>query len=95
MRQYELTVVLSPQSKTDKLDQVIKQIEDLITKVSGKITESEDWGEKHLSYKIKSHDSGLFRHFVLDLNPQAIAELEGKLKLIKGVLRLLLVKKEK
>jgi ribosomal protein S6 len=95
MTQYELTVVLSPQLDSDKLASLVKLIEGLITKASGKIVESIDWGEKQLAYKIKGQDSGKFRHIVMDLDAKSLSELSGKLKLTKGVLRLLLVKKER
>lgn len=93
-RDYELTVVLTPQLPSDKKEKAIKQVSKLVTDLKGKIEETEEWGEKHLAYQIKGHDQGLFVHLTLNLATSSIDRLETKLKLVPELIRLLLVKKE-
>lgn len=92
MKTYELTVVLAPGMASEKLSAAISAIEKSVKSVKGKVSSSEDWGEKQFAYTIKKFDRGIYRHFVMELPAQGVSELELKLKHLPGVIRLLLVR---
>lgn len=92
MKKYELTVILTPGLPSDKLSGAIAAIEKAVKAVKGKVVESLDWGEKQFSYKINKLDKGVYRHFVLDLPPEGVVDLESKIKHTSSVIRLLLVR---
>ncbi|OGV92776.1 30S ribosomal protein S6 [Microgenomates group bacterium RIFCSPLOWO2_01_FULL_47_10] len=91
MKQFELTVLVSPGLEAEKLSGLITAIEKAVKSVKGKVVTAEDWGEKQLSYMIKKYDRALFRHFVVELPGIGASQLEGKVKHLPGVLRYLLV----
>ena len=91
MKKYELTVILTPGLPPDKLSGEIATIEKAVKSVKGKVIESLDWGEKQFAYQINKLDKGVYRHFVLDLPPEGVASLEGKIKHGSMVIRMLLV----
>jgi len=93
MKQYELTVVFIPSLSSEKLVNTVKSVEKAVKAVKGKVIETEDWGEKPFSYAIRKYNKGVFRHFVLDLPPESVAEFKGKLKHFNEIMRLLLVVK--
>lgn len=92
MNTYELTVILAPGLSAEKVSGSIAAIEKAVKSVKGKVVESVDWGEKQLAYRIGKYDKGVYRHFVLQLTAAGVTELEGKVKHIQSVIRLLLVR---
>ena len=94
MRKYELTIVLGGKTGAAKKKTVFGKVEKAIEPLKGKIEKTEDWGEIELEGKIKKHGSGLFLHFVLELDGSSAKKLENKLRLEEEVIRYLLIRKE-
>jgi small subunit ribosomal protein S6 len=94
-RKYELTVVFSPQLSSSELTKLNKSVGSLIEKAGGKVVKKEDWGTKKLSYAIAKQSEGVYRHFIVDMPSDGPAALDRELKLLQGILRHLLVIKEK
>lgn len=94
-RTYELTVVLSPQLSPTDLTKLEKSLESLIKKVEGQVNKKEDWGTKELNYPISKQVSGAYRHWQVELNPEAVEKLDRELKLTEGLMRHLIVSAEK
>lgn len=92
MKQYELVVLLHPDLEIDA-DAPISKIEKLITGVKGKITKRDNWGKKRLAYPIKKQQFGLYVYFELDLEPEAIRQLESSLLITEEIIRFMLVGK--
>lgn len=89
---YELMLILKPLLPEDIKSKVIKQIEELIGTLDGKIQGTDIWGKRHLSYPVKKHEEGYYIIYKLDLEEKNIAEFSKKLQLTNGVLRHLLLK---
>ena len=83
MRDYELTIILSSELKTEALKKLVAEIEKLIMSLKGKKGKKEAWGKKEL---------GTYFHWPVKLLPKTIAQLDAKLKLEENVFRYLLVK---
>jgi small subunit ribosomal protein S6 len=92
VKQYELVVLLHPDLEIDA-DAPISKIEKLITGVKGKITKRDNWGKKRLAYPIKKQQFGLYVYFELDLEPEAIRQLESSLLITEEIIRFMLVGK--
>lgn len=91
MRQYELTVVFSPQLNQKDLTAAAAAVENLVEKAKGKIKKMEDWGKKVLSYPIKKEVEGVYQWRQLELPTAAVANVDKELKLQQQILRYLLV----
>ena len=94
MRDYELTVVLSPEIAGEDLDNAIERVSQLITQKEGVITEVNRWGKRRLAYPIENFREGNYALIQLKLQPSRVAELDAKLKSWEEVLRHLLVRLE-
>ena len=94
MRAYELTVVIPGSASAAK----VKSTKELITKLlkvfDGKVLKEDNWGKKELSYLINREDSGVYLHYLVELKPETVSQLDNKLTLEDSVLRHLLVKAE-
>ena len=89
---YELMLILKPLLPEDIKSKVIKQIEELIGTLNGKVEDTDVWGKRHLSYPVKKHEEGYYIIYKLDLEEENVADFSKKLQLTNGVLRHLLLK---
>lgn len=94
MTKYELTIVLDGKATSAQKKAKVSFLESLIKINDGKITKSDDWGVKDLSYKIAKSLTGAFLYFELTLDPSKVKEVSEKVKLEDGILRYLLVKQD-
>ena len=54
MNKFEAVLLISPEISNNLLEQNIKNFEEIVANSSGKITNTEDWGLRDLSYDIKN-----------------------------------------
>ncbi len=92
MNKYELTIVLDGKSTPAKRKTVISTIEKIIVTFKGKVTKTEDWGEKEMYQKSGKNDSGYFIHFLLEFEKDSIKSLNLKLKMEEDINKFLLIK---
>lgn len=95
MNSYELTLVLDGKSQASKRKKVVESVEKILKLFNGKIKKESDWGVKELSYRIGKSDSGLYLHFVIELEPKGVKTLNEKLRTDADILRYLIVKLDK
>ncbi|MGE3622904.1 MAG: 30S ribosomal protein S6 [Bdellovibrionales bacterium] len=67
---------------------------DIVGKLGGTVTKTEQWGLRNLTYRIKKNKKGHYVLFNIDAPPAAIAELERNMSLNEDVLRYLTVRVE-
>lgn len=94
-RNYEMTVIFSPQLSETKLSKTQKSVLALIEKGKGKVKKKEDWGTKILATPIKKETEGIYQHLVIEIPPESIGEIRKQIRLIDGVMRYLFVLVEK
>lgn len=94
MRDYELTVVFSPEIAEEDLPAEIERVNQLIAEKGGVVGEANRWGRRRLAYPIKKHREGNYVLTPLKLQADVAAELERNLRGFEQILRYLLVKVE-
>ena len=94
MRDYELTVVFSPEIAEEDLPAEIERVNDLVAQKGGIVGEANRWGRRRLAYPIKRHREGNYVLTPLKLQADVAAELERNLRGFDQILRYLLVKVE-
>lgn len=94
MRIYELTCVLPGGVSAAKKKSLKETIEKIVKAVKGEIKENKDWGEIELAYPIKKEDTGVFLHFVLELDSAAAEKILKKLRIEGDIIRYLLVRRD-
>lgn len=94
LRDYELTVVISPEATDEVVNATIENIRQFVTGRGGTISEVEQWGKRKLAYPIKRFVEGNYVLTRFELKPTLTKELEASLQMSESVLRHLLVKIE-
>ena len=94
MNKYELCVVVSAKLEDEARAELVERIKDMIAKQEGNVTDVDEWGKKRLAYEIeKMHEA--FYYFVhFESEPTAPAQIEGRMRIMDGVLRYLCVRQD-
>ena len=94
MRDYELTVVFSPEIAAEDFPEAIERVSQLITQKGGSITEVNHWGRRKLAYPIKHFVEGNYTLTRFKFEPDSARGLEASLYASEEILRHLLVRVE-
>lgn len=94
MRDYELTVVFSPEIAEEDLPGEIDKVSQLISQKGGAPGEASRWGRRKLAYPLKKFREGNYVLTPLKIDPDAAPDLEKSLRGFEQILRYLLVRVE-
>ena len=92
MNKFEAVLLISPESSSTILKDNIKSFEDLILSNSGKITDTEDWGLRDLSYDISNFKKAFYRYFQLEIDGNNIQKVTRNLNQNDNILRHIFIK---
>ncbi len=93
MKEYELTVVFSPEIPEEEIGNEVERVGQLVTQRGGEITgDINRWGRRKLAYPIRRFREGnyILAHFKME--PGKTRDLETNLEKNEGILRHLLVR---
>jgi small subunit ribosomal protein S6 len=94
-RTYELIYVLKPDASEDEVNDMHKQVADIVERMGGKIDRTENvapWGRRKLAYEIGHHKEGFYVLEVITGSGELMKEIDRRLKVIEGLLRHLVVR---
>ena len=94
MALYEHVFLTRQDAAPTQVDALTEQYKALLAANGGKVTKTEYWGLKSLTYRIKKNRKGHYMLLGLDTPPAALNEAERQLGLNEDVLRLLTVRVE-
>jgi len=89
---YELVFILNANLTEDDFSGVLEKVNDLITKLGGTVTETNQWGKRRLAYPIKKQAEGNYVLEKVQIKQTALKELDANLKLSEDVLRYLFIR---
>lgn len=92
MRSYELMYILDPTLDEDGQKALIGKVEEFMTNQGVQVQDTEPWGKRRLAYRIKGHWDGSYVLSHLTAPPDAISEMERRLRVTEGILRFLTVR---
>ena len=95
MNKFEAVLLISPETSDNLINQNIKTFEDMILNNSGKITNTEDWGLRDLSYDIKNFKKAFYKYFQLEINGSNLQKIAKTLNQNDIILRHLFIKVNK
>ena len=84
---YECILIINNNNNDEALEEVIKKFSDLITNSDGKISYSEAWGRKKLSYQIDKCAHGYYHLFYFTGNGALVKDLNLQSSYSDDVLR--------
>ncbi len=87
MRQYEVMVIVDPDSGDDALKDVGERIGRVLTERGGEVVSTDEWGRRKLAYEISKKSEGLYLLVTFKAGSEAVGELDRVLSLADEVMR--------
>jgi small subunit ribosomal protein S6 len=91
-RQYELVYLLPPDSTEQQVTELHETIGAIVSRMTGQIEKTENWGRKRLAYEIAHHKEGVYVLEVINGSGELMKELDRRLKVMDQVIRHLIVR---
>lgn len=86
-REYELVYILQPNVDPDEAERIANRIQEVVSRLGGKITKVDQWGRRRLAYPIKKHSRGIFVFVKMVGFADLVAEIERNLRNADAVIR--------
>jgi small subunit ribosomal protein S6 len=91
---YEHVYLARQDASAQQVEELTKQFTSIIEGLGGKITKSDYWGVKSLTFRMDKNRKAHFTLFNVDAPPAALAEVERQERISEDVLRFMTVKVE-
>lgn len=92
MRIYEELFILRPDATDEEIDPAIEQLKGVITQAGGTLDKVEKWGMRRLAYRVLKYNEGQYVLLQFTANPEAVKELERRLRVNDLVIKFLTVR---
>ena len=89
---YEHVFLTRQDASSQQVEELATQFKSVIEQMGGKITKTEQWGLKSLSYRLRKNRKAHFTLFNVDAPPAALGEIERQERLSEDVLRYLTIR---
>lgn len=87
MHDYELMVILDPETDERTVAPSLEAFLEVIRKDGGSIENLDIWGKRRLAYEIKKKSEGIYAVVNFTASSEATAELDRQLRLSEAVMR--------
>ena len=87
MRQYELMVILDPETEERTVDKTMDKFLTVVKNDGGTVENVDIWGRRRLAYDIKKKSEGIYVVVNMTTEPATAQELDRQLNLIESVMR--------
>jgi small subunit ribosomal protein S6 len=94
MQLYETIFIIHPELNEEDVEEHIKRVENLLTRLGAEILRTERWGKKRLAYEVDKHRYGYYVLLRLRGNPAILPELERHYRLTEGIIKSLVIRLE-
>jgi small subunit ribosomal protein S6 len=92
MRLYETIFIIHPELNEEDVEEHIKRVENLLTRLGSEILKTERWGKKRLAYEVDKHRYGYYVLLRLRGNSSILPELERHYRLTEGIIKSLVIR---
>jgi small subunit ribosomal protein S6 len=90
---YEVLIALSEKSSEEEQKKTIKELESLIEKAKGSVSNTESWGKRALAFPINKNTNAFFWLLNVEGNESLPKAVTDSLRIEDSVLRFLIEKK--
>ncbi len=94
MRQYELMIILDPETDERSLQPTLEKMLTVVGKEGGSVDEIDVMGRRRLAYEIKKQAEGIYAVVRMTAEPATAQELDRQLGLNESVLRTKLLRRD-
>ncbi len=91
-RQYELVYILPADATDQQVADLHEQVEGVVSRLSGTIEKTENWGRKRLAYEIAHQKEGVYVLDVINGSGELMKELDRRLRVMDQVIRHMIVR---
>lgn len=95
MRQYETIYIVNPEVEGDAVKELVEKFKGVVEGKGGQVTEIDEWGKRRLAYPIDDRREGYYVLMNFTADPAAARDLERVYKITDGLLRYLIINKDK
>jgi small subunit ribosomal protein S6 len=88
---YDLTLLLDPAVESDRREQIVADVADLIDR-TGEFIGRHDWGTRQAAYEVRKHGEADYHLIQFRGAPPLLEQLDHNLKITDGVLRFRIIK---
>jgi small subunit ribosomal protein S6 len=92
MRVYEELFIVKPDTAEEDVDSFVEQLKTLITTAKGTIDKVDNWGVRKLAYRVSKYAEGRFILIQFGALPEAVKEIERRLRVTDMVIKYLTVR---
>jgi len=87
MRQYELMVILDPETEERTVDKTMDKFLTVVKNDGGTVENVDIWGRRRLAYDIKKKSEGIYVVVTMTAEPATAQELDRQLNLSESIMR--------
>jgi small subunit ribosomal protein S6 len=87
MRQYELMVILDPETEERTVDKTMDKFLTVVKNDGGTVDNVDIWGRRRLAYDIKKKSEGIYTVVNFTAEPATAQELDRQLNLNESIMR--------
>ncbi|ADU50090.1 30S ribosomal protein S6 [Intrasporangium calvum] len=87
MRQYELMVILDPETEERTVSTTMDKFLGVVKKDGGTVENVDIWGRRRLAYDIKKKSEGIYAVVNFTAEPATAQELDRQLNLSESIMR--------
>ena len=92
MRIYEELFIMKPDAPEEEADQFVEQLRTQLTGAGATVDKVDKWGKRRLAYKVDKYREGAYVLLQFSAEPEAVKELERRLRVSDVVLKFLTVR---
>lgn len=84
---YEHVFLVRQDVSAQQVEALTQEFSNVITEAGGKVSKTEYWGLKSLTYKIKKNRKAHYTLLNIESEPAAVAEMERRMRLATDIIR--------
>jgi small subunit ribosomal protein S6 len=92
MRIYEELFIIKPDAPDEEVDAFVEQLRTQLTTAGATVDKIDKWGKRRLAYRVDKFREGNYVLFQFTSGPEAVKELERRLRVSDSVLKYLTVR---
>lgn len=92
MRIYEELFIVKPDAPDEEVDAFVEVLRTQLTAAGATVDKVDKWGKRRLAYKVDKYREGSYVLFQFTSGPEAVKELERRLRVSDVVLKFLTVR---
>jgi small subunit ribosomal protein S6 len=92
MRIYEELFIIKPDAPDEEVDAFVEQLRTQLTTAGATVDKIDKWGKRRLAYRVDKYREGTYVLFQFTSGPEAVKELERRLRVSDSVLKYLTVR---